>query len=190
MDDEETVVAVFARHADAEAAIRKLAGGGFPIQQLSIVGKGYHAEEHAVGFFNVGDRIILWGRYGAFWGGVWGLFVGGLMMTAPLVGPIVVLGHFGAMLLAAAEGAAVVGGAGVLAGALASIGLPRDAVVRYETAVKADRLLLIAHGSPVQVRRAKAILTGASPDSVIVHPATSAAEAGWQSFEPRGAEGA
>ncbi len=45
------VIAVFADHQAAEAAIKKLAEDGFAMKHLSIIGKGYHTEEKVVGFW-------------------------------------------------------------------------------------------------------------------------------------------
>lgn len=185
MSTEHTTVAVFEDHAQAEEAVRKLAHGGFPMDQLSIVGKGYHSDEKVLGFYNVGERVRLWGKWGAFWGGLWGLFVGGVFMTIPFVGPVVVLGHLAAMLVAAAEGAVLVGGASALAGALASIGIPKDSIVRYEEAVKADQFLVMVHGSQQEADRAKAILQTAGAKSVDDHAGTTVRAAGWQSVEPK-----
>ena len=95
------VVAVFKRHEDAEDAVRKLAGGGFDMTHFSIVGQGYHSEEKVVGFYNIGDRIKFWGKNGAFWGGIWSLFFGGIFLTIPMVGPVMVLGHLAGMVVAA-----------------------------------------------------------------------------------------
>jgi hypothetical protein len=77
MEKIDSVVAVFADHKTAEEAIKKLAQAGFDMKALSVVGKGYHTEEKVVGFYNVGDRIKFWGLRGAFWGGLWGLFLVG-----------------------------------------------------------------------------------------------------------------
>lgn len=177
MSDEQTVAAVYETHVQAENAVRRVSESGFPMTQLSIVGKGYHTDEKVVGFYNAGDRIKLWGKYGAFWGGLWGLFVGGLFMTVPLVGTIVVLGHLAAMLLGFAEGAVLVGGVSALAGALASIGIPKDAVIRYEQAVKADNFVVVAHGSAEEVARAKTVLEGIGPKELDLHHGTTAAHA-------------
>ena len=50
MEKTESVVAIFANHADAEAAVKKLNVAGFDIKQLSVIGKGYHIDEQVVGF--------------------------------------------------------------------------------------------------------------------------------------------
>lgn len=177
MPDEDTVIAVYETHMQAEDAVRQVAGSGFPMTQLSIVGKGYHTDEKVIGFYNAGDRIKLWGKYGAFWGGLWGLFMGGLFMTVPVFGPVIVLGHLTALIFGFAEGAVLVGGVSALAGALASIGIPKDAVVRYEQAVKADNFVIVAHGTPEVVALAKSVLQGREPKTIDVHHATTAEHA-------------
>jgi hypothetical protein len=67
--NDKNCVAVFDRHQDAEAALKELQGVGFNMKKLSIIGRDYHTEEHAVGFYNAGDRVRHWGKLGAFWGG-------------------------------------------------------------------------------------------------------------------------
>jgi len=172
----ETVIATFADHPAAEVAIGKLAGAGFAPKDLSIVGQGYHSEERMVGFYNTGDRIKFWGARGAFWGGLWGLFLGGLFMTTPFGGPVVVLGYLAAVVIAGVEGAIAVGGLSALGAALASIGIPKDSVIQYEAAVKADQFLVMAHGAPEDMARARAVLATANPTGVDMHAAASPAE--------------
>ena len=45
MTHDHSTVAVFNTHASAEAGIRRLSEAGFPIERLSIIGKGYETEE-------------------------------------------------------------------------------------------------------------------------------------------------
>ncbi|MDF2119255.1 hypothetical protein PY365_27190 [Roseiarcaceae bacterium H3SJ34-1] len=174
MNSHSAVVAVFDHHRQAEDAVKKLADAGIEITKVNIVGKGCHTEEKAVGFYNAGDRIKFWGKYGAFWGSLWGLFVGSLFMTVPVIGPIVVLGHLGAIVLGAVEGAALGGGMSALGAALFSIGIPKNTVIDYETAVRTDSFLVMVDGSPEEVERAKIILTVAKPSRLDVHEDVSA----------------
>ena len=168
------MVAVFSHHLDAEAAVRKLADGGFDMTHFSIVGKGYHTEEKVVGFYNAGDRIKLWGTNGAFWGGLWSLFFGGVFLTIPVIGHIMVLGHLAAMVIAAIEGAVLVGGLSAIGAALYGIGIPKDSVLRYEEAIKSDGFLVVAHGPASEMARAKAIFEANNPTRVDVHSGLTA----------------
>jgi len=176
MKSPDTVIAVFTDHLAAETAVKKLAAAGFEMKNLSVVGKGYHSEEKVVGFYNIGDRIKFWGARGAFWGGIWGLFFGGLFLTIPVVGHVIVLGYLAATVLSAVESAVLVGGATALGAALYGLGIPKDSVIAYEAAVKADRFLVMAHGAKEEMARAKEILGAASPSRLDTHVGVRAPE--------------
>ncbi len=169
MENRGSLVAVFTDHKAAETAIRALAAGGFDIKDLSIVGKGYSVEETVTGFYSTGDRIKFWGAEGAMWGGLWGLFFGGLFLTVPLIGGVVVLGGLATIIAAGIENAIVVGTLGVIGAGLYSLGIPTDSVLKYETAINTDGFLVMAHGSDVALGRAKAILASNKPDHIAFH---------------------
>jgi hypothetical protein len=162
-------IGTFADHAAAEAAVKELSLAGFDISHLSVVGKGYHSDEHVTGFFNQGDRVRFWGVRGAFWGGLWGLFFGGLFLAVPVVGPVVALGHMGLILAGALESAVAVGGLSALSAGLYGLGIPRDSVLQYETTIIADGFLVMAHDTPDRVAVARRILETAGASRVDVH---------------------
>ncbi len=141
------------------------------MKTLSVVGKGYHTEENVVGFYNIGDRIKFWGRRGAFWGGLWGFILGGLFLTIPILGHVIVLGYLAATMVSAVEGAVVVGGLSSLSAALYSHRNTEEQRRQYETDVKADGFLVMAHGTSEEVARAQAILETVNPSRVDVHGA-------------------
>ncbi len=170
MPDTDAVVTIYNTHTEAEEAVKELQRSGFDMTQLSIVGKDYHTEDHVVGYYTTGDRMKAWGRMGAFWGGLWGLLLGAAFFAIPGIGPVVVAGPLVSWIVGALEGAVVVGGLSALGAGLASIGIPRDSILKYETALKADKFLLIAHGTPEQVDRAKSILERTSTaEAATVH---------------------
>lgn len=150
--------ALYDTHVQAEQAVEELQANGYDMKQLSIVGQEYHTEEKVVGYYNMGDRMLSWGGSGAFWGSIWSLLFGSAFFLVPGVGPLLIAGPFVATLVAALEGAVVVGSVGALAGALASIGIPENSVLEYETEIKAGKFLLIAHGTTAEVAQAREIL--------------------------------
>lgn len=158
MPETNAIIATYATHQQVEAAIRELERAGVPMQQLSIIGKGYHSEEHPVGFYTLGDRIKSWGGLGAFWGALWGMLLGAAFFWVPGIGPLGVAGPFVHILVGGAEGAAVVGGASVLGAALVSLGVPKDSAIKYESSLRADRFLLIVNGSGAEVARAREVI--------------------------------
>jgi uncharacterized membrane protein len=163
------VVGIFNSHNEAESSIKELQRAGFDMKKLSIVGKDYHTEEHVVGYYNVGDRMKFWGKQGAFWGGFWGLLFGSALFVIPGVGPLIVFGPLVGWIVGALEGAVVVGGVSALAAALYSIGIPQNSSVQYETAIKSDKFLVIAHGTADEVANAKSILKTAGASQVQIH---------------------
>ncbi len=169
MKTTDAAIGVFAEHTAAEAAIKTLTSAGFPMKQLSVIGKGYHTEEKVVGFYNTSDRMKFWGTRGAFWGGMWGLFFGGVFMSVPVLGHVIVLGYLAATAISAIEGAVVVGGLSVIGAALASIGVPKDSVITYETALAADDFLVVVHGDAADIKRAREVLGTTAATRVDVH---------------------
>ena len=169
MSDKHSVVAVFESHDQAEDAIRELQKDGFDMKKLSIVGKDYHTEEHVVGYYTTGDRMLYWGKAGAFWGGFWGLLLGSAFFWVPGIGQVLVAGPLVMWIVGALEEAVVVGGLGALGAALYSVGIPKNSVVQYETEVKNGKLLLVAHGTPDKIERAKNILHQAHAISTPMH---------------------
>ena len=156
------VIAVYDTHDEAESAIKTLSRAGFDMKKLSIIGKGYRTEEHAMGFYTAGDRIRTWGRVGGFWGAIWGLLAAPAVFVIPPVGLLAIGGPFVLTLIAALEGAVLLGGLSALGGALVSLGTSRDEAVKYEADVKADRFLIMVHGSADDIRRARDVLAGST----------------------------
>ena len=65
--------------------------------------------------------------------------------------------------------ALVVGGVAALAAALYSIGVPKDSVIQYESALKADSFLVMARGTKEEIARAKTILGATNPSQLDIH---------------------
>jgi uncharacterized membrane protein len=164
-----SVVAAFKSHDQAEEAVRELQKDGFDMKKLSIVGRDYHTEEHVVGYYNAGDRMLYWGKLGAFWGGFWGLLFGSAFFWIPGVGQVLVAGPLVMWIVGALEEATLLGGMSALGAALFSIGIPKNSVVQYETEIKNDKLLLVAHGTPDEVEHAKEILDRVNGSTTTIH---------------------
>jgi len=177
MATQNSVVAVYATHTEADQAVKELQHGGVDMQTLSIVGKGYHTDEHPVGYYNAGDRMKYWGKAGAVWGGFWGLLFGSAFFMIPGLGPILAAGPVVAWIVAGLEGAVQVGLLGALGAGLYSIGIPKDSIVKYEAALKTDQFLLIVHGTAEDVAKAKDIIQTTHPAQLAVHADDSAAAA-------------
>jgi hypothetical protein len=166
-----SVVAIFKSHAEAEAAVKELQQSDFDMKKLSIVGRDYHTDEHVVGYYNAGDRMKYWGKMGAFWGGIWGLLFGSAFFLIPGVGPLLVAGPLVGWVVGALEGAVAVGGVSAIGAGLYSLGIPKNSILQYETALKTGKYVVIAHGSAEETARAREIMNRTSPEALAEHQA-------------------
>lgn len=155
-------VAVFSTHEEATAAINHLQEAGFDNRNFSVMGQEFATEERPIGFVKTGDQVIYWGEWGVFWGAVCGLFSGAALLFFPGLGYVMFAGWFASAL----EGALIGGGLAALAGAFYSLGIPHDAVVKYQTALKTGGYLLIVHGTWDEVSKAKTELFGTGATDV------------------------
>lgn len=177
MTDTNAVIAVYDNHAKAEDAVKQLQKSGFDMKKLSVVGKDYHTDEQVVGYYNAGDRMKYWGKLGAFWGGFWGLLFGAAFFAIPGIGPVLVGGPLVAWIVAGLEDALVVGGLSAIGAGLFSIGIPKDSIVTYETAIKAGEYVVVAHGTVAEAAEATNILSTLKPTQLTDHVLEPAAQA-------------
>lgn len=177
MTKNNSVVAIFKSHIEAEMAVKELQQAGFDMKKLSIVGRDYHTDEDVVGYYNAGDRMKYWGKLGAFWGGFWGLLFGSAFFLIPGVGPLVMAGPIVGWIVGALEGAVVVGGFSALGAALYSMGIPKDSVLQYETAVKSGKYVVIAHGTDMEAVHAREIISRTNPEAMQEHQPCATKEA-------------
>ncbi len=166
-----SVVAIYKSHIEAENAVKELQKSGFDMKKLSIVGRDYHTDEAVVGYYNAGDRMKYWGKLGAFWGGFWGLLFGSAFFFVPGIGPVLVGGPLAAWIIGALENAVVVGGLSALGAGIYSIGIPKDSILKYETAIKSGKFVVIAHGAAAEVERAREVIKNTNPDTAEYHQA-------------------
>jgi len=176
MSKTDIAVAIYDSHAKAETAVKALQRAGFDMKRISIIGRDYHTEQHVLGFLNAGDRAKIYGKFGAFWGGLMGVLFGSAMLFVPVVGHVIVLGPLAAAVFGGLEGAVLVGGISALAGALMAVGIPKNSVLRYETALKADNFMLVVHGDAQEIERARGLLKASGLSSFDHHRVGQKAE--------------
>jgi uncharacterized membrane protein len=63
---------------------------------------------------------------------------------------------------------------GAIGAGLYSIGIPKDSVVKYETAIGSDKFIVLAHGTADEVAKAKDIMHTTRPVEVALHSVAGA----------------
>jgi hypothetical protein len=166
---QQSVVAVYKKMEDAEEAIQKLSDAKFPVTQVTIVAKNLHSEKQVHGYVTACDVSKSAATTGAWVGGIFGILIGAAFLWLPGVGPVIVGGSLASMLLGGAEGALAGAAASGIFGLLVGWGISKQHIIKYEELVKAGAYLVIAHGTPEDVARAKSILAPTKPSELNEH---------------------
>jgi hypothetical protein len=80
-----------------------------------------------------------------------------------------VAGPLVSWIVGALEGAVLVGGLSAVGAGLYSLGIPKNSILQYETALKTGKFVLIAHGFLDETTRAKEILDRTTPETLEHH---------------------
>ena len=144
-------------HIVAENAIRSLMKSGIEANKISLIGKGYQSEEKPTGFYTTRDKIVAWGGNGAFWGSIWGILMAPAVFFLPPLGMVALAGPIVSVLVSALEGAVVVGGLSAIGAAMSRIGVDKNDIIQYESALKVNKYLLIVHGTAGEISKAQFI---------------------------------
>ena len=130
-----SVVAVFDRFEDADAAAQALQRAGYPADQISVV-QGPAGTPPAISASDTktGQGAATGVVAGAVIGGAIGL--GALALTG--IGAVLAAGP----IMAALAGTVAGGAVGALVGSLAGLGVPKEQAEQYEAAVRAGGILV------------------------------------------------
>jgi len=147
------LIAVFTERERARQAVEGCIEEDFPMDQLSLLGKGESAGDDPLGvsYSGPGERIRAWGAHGAFWGALWGLFTGAAgMFVFPGLGSIFAIGPIVESIAAALASATIA--AGTMAGAAAisqlavalhRMGVPEERLQHYHDEIGAGHYLVL-----------------------------------------------
>ncbi len=172
MDTTSSAVAIYDTHQRAEHVIKELQVAGVDMKSLSVVARDTQTDKHVAGYCEAGDRAKRWGESGAFWDGFGGVLFGSGLFVIPGQEPILVAGPLVAGIIAGLEGVAVAGRPSAIMAGLVSIGIPKDNVLKYEVALKTNKILLVVHGTPGAVANAQNIFARTKHNSYTVHGET------------------
>jgi len=157
MPEKNTCILSYISSKDALHAIRKLQAQKFNLAAVSIVGNGYHKEEHAVGIYTKDGTTHFQGAQSMFWESLWQKLNGKLFLALPGQASLVAAGAI-VRLLVKEQGDVDIHGFNVLGAALFNMGVPVDSISQYEAAIKAGRILLIVNDKRDEVERSCEIL--------------------------------
>jgi hypothetical protein len=163
-----SMIAVYETQADAEVGLRELHKSAFDLTKVSIVAREHESGEHAIGYFNAGGRMSYWGPRGVFWNTLWKDLDGAAYFSVPGIGGILIAGPL-AEWIAEALNDSFSDGLSPIGAGLHAISIPKPNVVRYESAIRMHKLLLVAHGEPREMLKTRETLRRSRPEEINIH---------------------
>lgn len=170
MAERHSSVGIFESHSFVEKAIEQLKSSGVDMKKLSIVGLDQHTDERAVGYFNTGDHMMYWGTQGEFWDGVWGMLPGAGFFWVPGMGTLLVAGPLVNAITGAINHDAGAGKLSVVGAGLFSLGIPKDEILKYESAIRAGLYLAVYYGTDGEVEEARTVFDNAKALVTTMNP--------------------
>jgi hypothetical protein len=163
-----SMIAVYDTQADVETGLRELHKSTFDLTKVSIVGREHESGEYAIGYLMSGGRMSYWGPRGVFWNGLWKDLDGAAYFSIPGIGGVLIAGPLAGWIAEALKDPLSDGLSPIGAG-LHSISIPRPNALRYESAIRMHKLLLVAHGEPREMLKTREILRRSRPEEVNIH---------------------
>ena len=151
------LVKVYDDYDSAAKAVNLLLNGGVLKKYISVIGKGEQEEKNEFVYNKEKENSIFWGEQGAFWGGLWGLLMGGILFWAPGVGPIVATGQILTAIAGMAGGAVMFGAAGAMTAWFVELGIEKSLAQKYGDMIQDNKILVIVHGDEDAVAIAKKV---------------------------------
>jgi hypothetical protein len=163
-----SIIAVYETQTEAEAGVRDLQTAGLDLKKLSILGREHEPGDNVVGYYNTGGHMKHCGARGAFWNDLWKLLPGAAYFSVPGIGRVLMAGPLTLWVVAATQEPAA-DDLSALGAGLSTINIPKGNILRYESALKMHKLLLVAHGSVNEVLKSKEVLHASRPEEINVH---------------------
>ncbi len=158
MNNKNSCIAIYSTCQAVENILDKLQKAGFDLRLISVMGKGFHGDAHAIGFYTSNDQNRYLGAQSAFWNKLWDLTADVAFFWIPNFGPLIASGPIVPLLVRRHTEIEVGGRFNMFQSALYSVGVPKDNILQYDTALKTDKFLLVAHGQRDLVENACDIL--------------------------------
>ena len=163
-----SIIAVYDRQSDAEAGLVDLQRAGFDLKRVSALGKEIECSEKVVGHDNIGGRAKYLGVRGAFWNDLWKLLAVAACFDIPGIGRILMAGPMTVWATSALDESEIEDLTAV-GNCLFSLSIPKTNIRRYESAIKAHKLLLIANGAAQELLKAREVLRVSRPEEMELH---------------------
>lgn len=164
------IVAVYRNEIEAKDVLKRLMDMNCPMDMISVLGQIHASGDDTLGIYhlNIGERIQAWGKYGAFWGGLWGVLVGAAgLFIIPGLGPVAAAGFIVETLVTGvAVGVSAIAGAATLSQLAITfhrIGIPEETIFTLHQAIQDGKYVLLLRGTELELTQWRGILESVNP---------------------------
>ena len=162
-----SLMAVFSSHSDAASAVRELEKAGFEVTDVSIAGKIEDPETELARWRTSEDHASRKPKETAS-GYPAVLLAASTSVGVAGIGPTLLAGPLAALISASSGSSATLEMSAISAG-LYSLGIPMCTILRHESSLQTDKVLLLTDGAATELIRAKEILRGSRPEEMHLH---------------------
>jgi hypothetical protein len=162
-----SLMAVFSSHSDAAAAVRELEKAGFQVTDLSIAGKIDDGQTGLAAWRTSVDHTSSPRKRETSFGYPPVLLAASTSVAVASLGPTLLAGPLAA-LISANSGANTLE-LSVISAGLYSLGIPMCTILRHESSLQTDKVLLLTDGVATELIRAKEILRSMRPEEMHLH---------------------
>jgi hypothetical protein len=155
---ENTTVSICENSNQVQGAVAKLAGAGFDLKRISVIGRAFGSNGKPVAYYTHGDRLACWGEQNEFWDKLIERAQEVVLFDCTGTGSLLVIGPIALWIIAVLNNSAIFNGLSVFGATLYSMGLPKERVQDYEEALRKGSYLMIVHGPADEIMQAKKIL--------------------------------
>ncbi len=185
--DHRVLMALFQDETKAKTALHDLLAADMTMDHISILGPASSSGDDPLGVYypNIGEKMVSWGKMGAFWGGVWGALTGALgLFLIPGLGPFIAAGPIAESLVGAVGGAGLAGSVMAGAGALSQLGvaihrmgIPHDQIERFHELLETGHYMLMVIVDKSEIEHWRTRLGEHQPELLADYPYVGYADA-------------
>lgn len=147
-----------------QRVLKELLSLDYPIEKLSVIGKGSLIEERSIGIVRTNNRLQYKGEQEDFWHSLWDLISGEAFFMMPGLGSLATAGGVTTLLLDEDTSGFDYQDFTELGRALHQVGVPKTSVKYYEELIKEGQVILVIQGNYQDIEKAGELVEQSKKD--------------------------
>ena len=163
-----SLMAVYGSHSDAAAGVRELEKAGFEVTDVSIAGRLDDSQIDPTGSDTPENQTTKRRKKETVPAYPSVLLAASTSVGVAGIGPTLLAGPLAALISANSENGNTLE-LSVISAGLYSLGIPMGTILRHESSLQTEKVLLLTDGAATELMRAKEILRSTRPEEMHLH---------------------